>query len=139
MRPNLRAIIGSITFWISSMPTIMLAVTPSSICWRLSWRKSRKEAGIVVDQDVGSGQAACSAFDLGRGDVGCDRDHLGAGCLGDLVGGRLKRLAVAAVDHDLAAASAKARAQALPSPRSTRRRWPCGRRVRDPWGFSLDD
>ena len=32
MRPNFRRAIGSMTFWVSSIATIMLAMTPSIIC-----------------------------------------------------------------------------------------------------------
>ena len=119
MRPNLRCVIGSITFWISSIATIMLAITPSIICWRVSSRKSRNGGpALLLIRMSGSGQAANSAFWPGRRrHVGDYRDDLGPGLLGKFGGGGVERLGVAAVDHDLAAGCASARAQALPSPR----------------------
>ena len=63
MRPNLRWLIGSITFWISSTATIMLAMTPSIICCRVSSRKSRNGGpALLLTRMSGAGQAASSAF-----------------------------------------------------------------------------
>ena len=101
----LRFTIGSITFWMSSIATIMLPTTPSIIFCRSSSRKSRNGGpALLLTRMSGSGQAANSAFwPSGGRDVGHDRDHLGAGRLGDLGGGRLRSSPVAPVDHDLAA------------------------------------
>ena len=42
------------TFWISSMATTMLAVTPSSICCRGQFAEiAQRRPAIVVDQDIG--------------------------------------------------------------------------------------
>ena len=63
MRPNFLATIGSMTFWISSTATTMLAMTPSIIFCRSSSRKSRNGGpALLLTRISGSGQAANSAF-----------------------------------------------------------------------------
>ena len=65
---------------------------------------AERRAGIVVDQDVrlraGREQRLLA---VGRGDVGHDRDDLAAGRLAQFGGGRGRAVAVAPVDHHLAA------------------------------------
>ena len=63
MRPNFFATMASIAFWISSMPTTMLPITPSRIFWRSSSRKSRNGGPpLLLTRMSGSGQAANNAF-----------------------------------------------------------------------------
>ena len=63
MRPNFFATIGSMAFWMSSMATIMLPMTPSIIFCRSSSRKSRNGGpALLLTRISGSGQAANSAF-----------------------------------------------------------------------------
>ena len=105
MRPNFLAAIGSMTFWVSSTATTMLAITPSSICARVSWRKSRNGGpALLFTRMSGSGQAPSSA--AWPSDVAtspCTGGHLGAGRPAQLGGGRVQRLAVPTVDDHLAA------------------------------------
>ena len=90
---------------------------------------AERRAGIVVHQDVGlraGGEQRGLA--VRRRDVGHHRDDLGAGRLAR-VRPRvpLRVLAVAAVDHDLAAGLRQRRARRRGRARgSMRRRWPCG-------------
>ncbi len=63
MRPNLRAAMPSMVFWISSIATIMLPTTPSIICWRVSSRKSFSGGPpLLLTRMSGSAQAAKSCF-----------------------------------------------------------------------------
>jgi hypothetical protein len=65
---------------------------------------AERRAGIVVDQNVRLGTGLEQRLlTLRRSDVGGDRDDLGAGRLAEFGGGGGEALAVAAVDHDLAA------------------------------------
>src|SRR6478609_10385397 len=62
MRPNFLASMGSMTFWVSSTATTILAITPSIICARVSWRKSRNAGpALLFTRMSGSGQARSSA------------------------------------------------------------------------------
>ena len=118
MRPKRRWFMGPITFWINSIATIMLAITPSIICWRVSSRKSRIGGpALLLTRMSGcraGGQQRLLA--LRRRHVGGHRGDLGAGQVGDLGGGRLQRLGVAAVDHHLAAGFGQRAGAALAQP-----------------------
>src|SRR6185437_7677841 len=119
MRPNLRRLIGSITFWISSIATTMLATTPSIICWRVSSRKSRNGGpALLLIRMSGSGQAASSAF--------WPSGAATSAVTGMILAPVALAISAAAASSFLASrplittsqpASASARAQALPSPR----------------------
>ena len=62
MRPNFRAVMALIAFWVSSTAITMLAITPSIICSRVSSRKSRIGGpALLLIRMSGSGQAANSA------------------------------------------------------------------------------
>src|SRR3974390_2486750 len=112
----------------SSTATIMLPTTPSIICSRVSWRKSRgggaplfvarssgggegagRRAGrgrpsIVVDQNVGVGAGRKQRLlAFRRREIGGDRSDLHARGGGDLLRGRFEPRGVASVDDDLAA------------------------------------
>src|SRR5690349_4796382 len=86
MRPNFRFTIGSITFWVSSIATTMLATTPSSIFWRSSSRKSRKGGPALLLTRMSGLRAGGEQRLLAvrGGDVGDDRRHLGARRLADV-------------------------------------------------------
>ena len=105
MRPNFLATIGSIAFWISSIATIMLPMTPSIIFCRSSSRKSRNGGpALLFDQNVGlraGGEQRLLAFR--RGDIGHHRRDLGAGRLVQFGRGGGEAIFVEAVDHHLAA------------------------------------
>src|SRR5262245_36426824 len=59
MRPKRFATMGSMAFWMSSIATTMLAVTPSMSCSRVSSRKSRKGGpALLLTRMSGRGQAA---------------------------------------------------------------------------------
>ena len=95
MRPNFFAIIGSIAFWISSIATTMLAMTPSIIFCRSSSRKSRNGGpALLLTRMSGSGQAANSAFwPSGEATSAATGDDLGAGRLAKFGGGRGEAIA----------------------------------------------
>ena len=62
IRPNLRRTIGSMTFCVSSIAVTMFATTPSSICSRVSPRKSRSGGPLLLFTRMsGSGHAASRA------------------------------------------------------------------------------
>ena len=119
MRPNFLATIGSIAFWISSTATIMLPTTPSIIFCAVELAEiAERRAGVVVDQDVGlraGGEQRLLAFR--RGDIGHDRDDLGAGRLAQFVRGGVEASLSRPLITTSQPASASAWAQARPSPR----------------------
>ena len=100
----------------------MLAMTPSMICWRVSSRKSRNGGpALLLTRMSGSGQAANSAFwPSGVATSAATAVTFAPVALRDFGGGGLERLAVAAVDDDLATGLREARGAGAAEPLARR-------------------